>query len=182
VTQHQRFRLRLWLTAVLTLPCHLDRIDSYKNRLEDILNDIILISEIAELSLEAETIANVIGIKNEGNSPERPNEINATADANTPRMSRMRQSSVTFDEDSSSKSKSMSGMKDDDADEGSVPSQLDSDDADGDSTAKGTFYESSSRLPIKDLLDRWEEPLSKRDQVCSASSLNITSSSVFLGH
>ena len=37
--------------------------DAYKRRLEEILNDIILISEVAELSVESDTIATLIGIE-----------------------------------------------------------------------------------------------------------------------
>lgn len=151
--------------------CHSYIADAYKKRLEDILNDIILISEIAELSAESESIATMIGIKKEDINIEPPIEVKA---ATNQRMGRVRWSIVKFDGDCSNKSRSSSGMIDDGEDDGSDNEELESDDEDGGSEVKGGLYESSRRPYIKELLDKWEEPLSKRDQV------SLTSRSVLL--
>ncbi len=130
-----------------------------------------MISEIAELSVESENIANVMGLQREDFYVEPPKEIKAATEAKTARMPRVRWSSLKFDGDASTKSSW--GMMDDDDDDGGEPSQTDSDHAEGDRIGKEEYFDSSSRLPIKDLLDKWEEPLSKRDQVIPANSYSL---------
>lgn len=44
----------------------------YRVRLEDILNDIISISEIAELSIEADSIVSVLGLQPENEENSKP--------------------------------------------------------------------------------------------------------------
>ena len=146
------------------LPCH-SHTDAYKNKLEDILNDVILISEIADLSVESAHIANEIGIKEADIKASPTNETTPVTEAKVQRLNRPRWSIVRFDGDSSIKSKSSSGVIEDGEDEGEEPHDFYFADEDSDCAVKGGFYESSCRLPIKDLLDKWEEPVSKRDQV-----------------
>lgn len=146
--------------------------------MEDILNEIILISEIAELSVESETIANVMGLKREDFDVEPPREIKTAREARASRMPKVRWSSLKFDGDVGSW-----GMVDDEDNDDDDDVDGEPDDAeDGRIAKEGRTYESSSRLPIKDLLDKWEEPLSKRDQVNSANFFFVVGmSSQFLG-
>ena len=132
-------------------------LDAYKPRLEEILNDIILISEVAELSVESENIASVIGVQKRPRK-EPPKEIQATKDFQQ-RTSRVQWSQVKFDEGSTiSRTNSESALDDE-----STASEAGSD---GDASEKYRYFDSSSsRIPIKDLLDKWEEPISKRDKV-----------------
>jgi hypothetical protein len=161
--------LLLQLLIVLT-PQHSHPTDAYKKQLEDILNEIILISEIAELSIESETIATLMGLQRENFDVAPPSEINPATQAKTSSMPKVQWSHLKFDGDTSTKSSW--GMVDDDDD--GEPSQINFNNAEGTRIAKeGCTYESSSRLPIKDLLDKWEEPLSKHDQVNSTKTLPL---------
>jgi hypothetical protein len=132
-------------------------IDAYKPRLEEILNDIILISEVAELSIESENIASVIGVEKRPRK-EPPKEIQAAKNLQQ-RTSKIQWSQVKFDEGSTiSRTNSESAFDDE-----STASEAGTD---GDVSEKFRYYDSSSsRIPIKDLLDKWEEPISKRDKV-----------------
>lgn len=152
------------------------KFETYKPKLEEILGDIILISEVAELALETSAIAEEIGLDN----AKIKSEVETTSDKRKQaRKSHVRWSSVKFGEDSSfvgsaAGSADKGDGKDNDDDVGKddkdddLTEDGDSDDPDSNYRPNASFgYEDSSRrLSIKDLLIKWEEPaMAKRDKV-----------------
>jgi hypothetical protein len=144
----------------------------YRVRLEDILNDIIIISEIAELSVEADSIVNELGLQ-------RENEENITPPSNIGvdvtmknGVSAVRWPDVKLKENeiisqygSEIEVPALNAERLNTEEEGF--SELMNVELTDEGTAKGRngFYESSSNQPTMDLLDKWEEPVNKRDKV-----------------
>ncbi len=144
--------------------------DAYKPRLEEILNDIILISEIAELSVQSSNIASVIGIEKEEKMDQLPQEINAsTSNESMSLGSRIQWSSVKFQGGSNLQTSSVGDDYLDEDDGTETGSHVT--DCDGQTSEKSANYDSnSSRIPLKDLLDRWQEPVSKKDKVSTKAN------------
>lgn len=122
-----------------------------------------MISEVAELSVESHKIAKEIGVEKKMNTYEPPQEIRAS-----PTMSSVQWSTVKFQE----------GHGEDEPTE--TESQMT--DLDGDASESAYYDSNSSRIPLKELLDRWQEPVSKKDKVSpSIQSICIeTSVSYFI--
>ena len=72
--------------------------DLYKPRLEEILENVITLSEVAELSIESKDIADIIGLGQSDSDDESPHEeIKSTAEARRRgRLSVIRWSDVKF--------------------------------------------------------------------------------------
>jgi hypothetical protein len=156
-------------------------VDTYKPRLEEILNDVITISEVAELSIESEGIANMIGIEqSNGTDLSRPDEamkseveVEAEAEARRRgRLSVIRWSDIKFEaDDGTSVEDSVPNFQSPlpeniDDDEGSNVEELEDSQGDG-FFEKEKLYTSSgsTRNVIKDLLDKWDEPVMKHEKV-----------------
>ena len=142
---------------------------SYR-RLEEILHEIILISEIAELAMESDNIAKAIGIE----SRKETDTVRIMTDKamGKARMRNVRWSDVRFSDPNASQLGSDADLTTMDSTKMDGGDPLDSDtfevdNIDDEKSVEGHgFYDSSSYLPIKDLLDRWEEPDDNRDKVC----------------
>jgi len=166
--------------TILTLYFGRRMFDMYIHRLEDILNDIITISEIAELSVNTETIANAIGLEKPDEEEKQVGGDSTPSDTKT-RISTVRWSDVTFklggkdsQADSDADHLSFGDADNPDFDEAanSVDFELGNDNSSDDADEqRAGFYDSSSRLPIKELLDRWDEEaiIDKRDKSFDAS-------------
>ena len=154
-------------------------VDTYKPRLEKILNDVITISEVAELSIESEDIANMIGIEHSNETdfgrPDEAMESEVEAEAEARRRGRLsviRWSDIKFEADDGSNIEDsvpnfQSPLPENiDEDEGSNVEELEDSQGEG-SFEKEKLYTSSgsTRIAIKDLLDRWEEPVMKHEKV-----------------
>jgi hypothetical protein len=144
----------------------------YRVRLEDILNDIIIISEIAELSIEADSIVNVLGLQPDNEVV--PEQVIAVGIDNPGQslVSTVRWSDVKFKrEETVSQLESGTELPRRNTNgldmEGERFSEQMNLDLDGEKTAekRNEIYESSCRLSIMDLLDKWDEPVNKRDKV-----------------
>lgn len=131
---------------ILSLSLRPTPIDAYKPRLEEILNDIIMISEVAELSVESHNIAKEIGVEKKSKQYEPPKEIKAPLTASS-----VQWSTVKFEGGDDEPTETESQMTD----------------LDGDASESAYYDSNSSRIPLKDLLDRWQEPDSKKDKVNS---------------
>jgi hypothetical protein len=142
--------------------------------LEEVLNDIIIISEVAELGAEAD------------NLPDDENSVNTKnlVDANLKKrgqLSQVRWSSVRFNKETlvrfDSDSSSVRGRLD--SDSLPMPGKGESDEQTSETAAIGNKRkthdrtgslsrldrDSSGQLRIRNLLDRWEEPVNKQDKV-----------------
>ncbi|KAG7359813.1 mechanosensitive ion channel [Nitzschia inconspicua] len=156
-------------------------VDMYRQRLDEILNEIIMISEIAELSVESESIVNVLGVKSQDdNDEESLNKEVETQSLIKPRISAVRWSEVKFNHD---EDMSRIGLGNDLTErdiekielEGQTYSEAprwnrDDEEAKGGKTG---FYDSSSGFPTMDLLDKWNDPVKKRDKSYDASVNDI---------
>jgi hypothetical protein len=154
-------------------------VDTYKPRLEEILNDVITISEVAELSIESEDIADMIGIEqSNGTDFGRPDvamesEVEAEAEARRRgRLSVIRWSDIKFEADDGSSIEDsvpnfQSPIPDNIGDdEGSIAEELELDSQGEGFFEKEKLYTSgSTRIAIKDLLDKWDEPVMKHEKV-----------------
>jgi hypothetical protein len=152
---------------------HLLYIDTYKPKLEEILNDIIIISEIAELGAEADNLP-------DAGSPENAKNLVEANLKKRGEMSQARWSSVRFKKETrvrlDSDSSSIHG-KLDSFDSSSMQGRNESGEQTSDTGTDGnkrkqlgragglSRLDSSGRLRIKNLLDRWEEPVNKQDKV-----------------
>jgi hypothetical protein len=117
-----------------------------------------MISEIAELSVESDTIANVIGVEKKERTNKLPQEIKAGKDSKNRTSTQIQWSTVKFQDDPNN-----GGGTDEEEETTDMESDIGTD---GEISEKSAYYDSSSsRIAIKDLLDRWEEPVSKRDKV-----------------
>ncbi|KAG7359816.1 mechanosensitive ion channel [Nitzschia inconspicua] len=143
--------------------------DAYKPRLEEILNDIILISEVADLSIESDNIASVIGVEKKERKYEPPTEIDTPEIPTVKRGGRIRWSSVKFEDASILRSGSQSLLQGDEDNTDTESKMTD----DGDSSEISFYDSNSSRIPLKELLDRWQEPVSKKDKTINASVNDI---------
>ena len=154
-------------------------VDTYKPRLEKILNDVITISEVAELSIESEDIANMIGIEHSNETdfgrPDEAMESEVEAEAEARRRGRLsviRWSDIKFEaDDGSNIEDSVPNFQ------SPLPENIDEDEGSNveeseDSQGEGFFEKEklytnsgSTRIAIKDLLDRWQEPVMKHVKV-----------------
>jgi hypothetical protein len=144
----------------------------YKPKLEEILNDIIVITEVAELAAEADNL------EDDENSSVNKSQI---VDANLKKrgaLTQVRWSSVRFKKKST---RSSMDSEDEDASLNGSITREDSEEKRQQSVPSDKIpYEkrrnptnsreisraaSSGRLRIKNLLDRWDEPVNKLDKV-----------------
>lgn len=146
--------------------------DVYKPKLEEILNDIIVMTEIAELGAEADNLPD-----------DTENQFNAKqlVEANLKRrgqLSEVRWSSVKFQKGARNRTSSTDSnaspspvQPDSNADtslqDSPVPEKESKDFNNPRSFVARTSYTSNSSglVRIKNLLDRWEEPVNKLDKV-----------------
>ena len=162
--------------TILTLYFNRRKFETYKPRLEEILNDIISIADVAELSGDADQIADTLGIRKE-DSVEDFKKASAGVAVDLRKKKRpthVRWSSVKF---------SSKDTKDTPTSGGSVAGSENFDDASvdtGDASGSDTpnFPTSSfssftsSHMAIKDLLIKWEEPVNSRDKVRVIASMS----------
>ena len=171
--------------TLLTLYFGKRNFDIYKPKLEEILHDIIVITEIAELGVEAD----VSFPDDEGGEPMEATDLielqqqqQARFDAPRSRAGRVRWSSVKFNETGP-----LEGIED--VDELDSPAMTDTHfEVEGDEknrraedspmmrsrrTLPPQKSGSSGVIKIKNLLDRWEEPVNKLDKTteCSVSDI-----------
>lgn len=112
--------------------------------------------------MESGNIASVIGVEKKKKTYEPPAEINTGEIKTVNRRGRIRWSSVKF-ESPDSRSGSQSGLLQEHDDISDTESQMTDDE---DSLESSPYYDSnSSRIPLKALLDKWQEPVSKKDKV-----------------
>lgn len=148
--------------TVLTLYFGKRTFDIYKPKLEEILNDIIVVTEIAELGAEADTLP-----EDEGNQLDTKQLVHDNI-IKRGQLSEVRWSSLKFND----KTREDLADTDDEASLG-VPKKTDS----GEQhpmrglMARTSPMNTSSTFKIKNLLDQWEEPVNKLDKN-SGSSLN----------
>jgi hypothetical protein len=140
--------------------------EDYKPKLELILNDIILISEVAELAEEAENL---------------PEDIEQEAKKEMAQENRLKKRSLNQVRWSSVKFQGKGSRLGDEGDEPpSPPSPSSAPPSKGASPRamfgdrsrdrfSGLDRDSSGRLRIKNLLDRWDEPTNKSDRVSCIS-------------
>jgi len=148
-------------------------VDTYKPRLEEILNDVITISEVAELSIESEDIADLIGIEQSVSDDEPPIEVTESSAAvrRRGRLSVIRWSEVKFEADDCSSSDDsvtdfLSSLPENtDEDDSSNPEDYERDSQNG---KEKLYNNGSTRIALKNLLDKWDEPVMKN------KSLNIS--------
>lgn len=141
--------------------------EDYKPKLELILNDIILISEVAELAEEAENLPEDI----EQEAKKEMAQENRLK--KRPALNQVRWSSVKFQGKGSNLG--------DEADDPASPSPPSNDPSSQGAPERAMFgdrsracfsdlgRDSSGRLRIKNLLDRWDEPTNKSDRVSCIS-------------
>ena len=142
--------------------------DVYKPKLEEILNDIIVITEIAELGAEADNLPDETGTQM--NAKELVEENLKKRG----RLTEVRWSSVKFQNHSRTDSDASSIVVDKaDTSAGDIsplpelPRKVAGTPPRSFMTRNGTTSSRSSGLiRIKNLLDRWEEPVNKLDKVC----------------
>jgi hypothetical protein len=143
--------------------------EDYKPKLELILNDIILISEVAELAEEAENLPEDI-------EQETKKEMAKENTLKKRSLNQVRWSSVKFH------GKGSTRLGDEGDEPASPPSSRNGPPSQG-AAQRGLFgdrsrdrfsglaRDSSGRLQIKNLLDRWDEPTNKSDRVSCISFL-----------
>ena len=149
--------------------------------MEEILNDIITITEVAELAIESESIANLIGIEHADSLDEPLHEAKeSTAEARRRgRLGTVRWSDVKFQSDDSSIGNSETNKmpllgENINDDEDSLPIDLEFDIQGDQFFEKEKLYGSSSRrIAMKDLLDKWDEPVERRDKVRTIALFSI---------
>jgi hypothetical protein len=137
------------------------------------LNDIILILEIAELSIKSESIANVIGLQSEDRNQETKYSVYSKPSmSDNTRMSTARWSEVRFKpEDDTSQLGSDIDLRARDAEKALNAKEVtgfndfETEEAETASARTG-FYGSSSHLPILELLDKWDDPINEQDKAC----------------
>lgn len=145
---------------------HLDA-DVYKPKLEEILNDIIVITEIAELGAEADNLPDDAGT-----------QMNAKqlVDDNLKkrgRLTEVRWSSVKFHSRARADSDASSVLERTDTSSVGDASPVPGIARKMDDTPTRSFmartsnmsFRSSGHIRIKNLLDRWDEPVNKLDKV-----------------
>ena len=148
--------------------------DLYKPRLEEILENVITLSEVAELSIESKDIADIIGLGQSDSDDESPHEeIKSTAEARRRgRLSVIRWSDVKFTRSSeNSVAEFPPSFPENTADDDSS-SNLENFDLDSQATEEylkneKLFMSGSTRIAIKELLDKWDEPVTKNQKVRS---------------
>jgi hypothetical protein len=154
--------------TLLTLYFGKRSFEIYKPQLEEILNDIIVITEIAELGAEA------------GDLSEEENQVDTEQVVQESLKKRAtltkgRWSSLRFNDKSGKESsgKDMDDESDDEFDDDDAKKNAEEKPPMRTLLARTSAMSSSSRglIKIKNLLDRWEEPVNKLDK-SSASNVN----------
>lgn len=138
---------------------------TYKSELEGLLNEIILLSEIAELAMEADRESSIEESTGKDDTVKRPT------------LSKIRWKSLRFDD----KTKQM--------DDGTLKSEIDVEEATDEESDDGEVVDELSGLHslprrsrqlkrhvsvIKNQLDRWEEPIDKSNEVRSNQGLFLS--------
>jgi hypothetical protein len=153
--------------TILTLYFNRRKFETYKPRLEEILNDIISISDVAELSADADQIAETLGIQKEDSVDDfKRAQVESAMDLRKKkRPTHVRWNSVKF----STTGKSDTGNI---SEGGSNLDEASLDTGDTSGSVSPTFPPSgfssfsSSHIAIKELLIKWDEPVNTRDKVC----------------
>ena len=153
-------------------PCKCFHTVNYKPRLEIILADIVLITEVAELASEAETIA-AMTVEGHRSINEALTEKKRTGMlSNSKWSSLMHFGSTSTGEDivgQSGSSDLLMEQSDDDKDDDNDCSGESEEENNSESSSNSAMQHKSvssvSSTRIKDLLDRWEEPRAKHDKV-----------------
>jgi hypothetical protein len=160
-------------------------VDMYKPRLEEILEDVILISEIAEFAVEFRDIADMMGIEQSESDEEPQHEENSTVEARRRgRLSIIRWSEVKFnaadddnDDDSDFEAENETDLHtmypEGSTDDGSTlnfESISFENERNLNSNRGMKFFTSSTRrIAVKAFLDKWDEPVMKHDKALHAS-------------
>jgi hypothetical protein len=150
----------------LNVSCDSKFSEDYKPKLELILNDIILISEVADLAEEADLLPEDI---EQETKKEMAQENRLKRRSN---LNQVRWSSVRFQ----GKGSSLGDLGDEGDEPASPPSPSNGPQSQGAPERpmfgdrsrdrfSGLDKDSSGRLLIKNLLDRWDEPTNKSDRV-----------------
>jgi hypothetical protein len=118
---------------------------------------------VAELSIESSNIASVIGVEKKEKRYEPPKEINTSQIKSVNRGGRVRWSSVKFEESPLNRNGLHAGLLQEFEDIMEAESQM----TDDENSSESSAYDDSdsSRIPLKGLLDKWQEPVSKKDKV-----------------
>eukprot|EP00980_Cylindrotheca_fusiformis_P002338 scaffold543_cov119-Cylindrotheca_fusiformis.AAC.5 len=143
--------------------------DIYKPQLEEILNDIIVITEIAELGAEASVLPD------EGPLPDTKQLLEESVKKRG-QLTQVRWSSLRFNKEDKKDAADATSESDDEMSAASNARKKSGEDPPPRSllsrTARmNTSSSGSGLVKIKNLLDRWEEPVNKLDKA-SASSVN----------
>eukprot|EP00977_Amphora_coffeiformis_P004440 scaffold945_cov170-Amphora_coffeaeformis.AAC.20 len=137
----------------------------FKPRLEKLLKEVVLISEVAELALEIERSADEMQETLEIELHGADRKVKFLGDiswSSDPRlMHRSRTSSLQIDSDDESETTDVTG------DKGKRKDDI------GEFRASMNRRSSSANIPFKDLLDYWEEPINKMDRSMNASIQDI---------
>lgn len=132
-----------------------------------------MISEIAELSVQSESIVNVLGIRPVTSKEEQmpPSDVAIHSPARL-RTNSVRWSETQFDEENISQLGSELGHGESgpeekiDVEEETYSEHMNySFDDEAAAGERTEFYDSSSHFPMMDLLDKWDDPTNKREKV-----------------
>jgi hypothetical protein len=153
--------------TLLTLYFNRRKFETYKPRLEDILNEIIAISDVAGLSVDADLIADTIGIKKDDSLEDfKKAQAGAAVDLRKSRPTHIRWNSVKF---SNGKGDMTGNENTNDLDDPSVDtsesSEIEPRPKVGSPYFGGSSF-TSGNIAMKELLIKWDEPVNARDKVC----------------
>lgn len=161
---------------------------TYKPKLEEILKDIITITDVAELAIESDKIADVIGMdQSSPNSEEQsPNgEDLRYSTRRRGRLSVIRWSDIKFQPDSASRKGSETNeefsLPSDDGEPERIDLEFETEDEEIFKSKK--LYGSSvgSRFATRTLLDKWDEPEVKGEKVRIAYTAEVYCFASYVG-
>lgn len=151
----------------------------YRQRLDNILSEVIMISEIAELSVESESIMKALGIHPKANKQDRspPSDVTIYSPARL-RTNSVLWSETQVDEENVSQLGSVLGHAESgpeekiDVEEETYSEHMNySFDDEAVAGERNGFFDSSSHFPMMDSLDKWDDPTNKREKVSLLSFL-----------
>ena len=163
-------------TQLTSLSSFFPQTARYKPRLQIIIDDIITITEVAELSIEADNIANVIGI-DKGDSDSVDHETYEPTESTARRkgpFSAIKWSDIKFQEEhlsnGDSEADELASLGENQSDDGSskkIDLEFDTPDHQlfQNQKFRGTSTGTSVRLAMKGMLDKWDEPFVKGEKV-----------------
>mmetsp|Transcript_3675 Transcript_3675/g.7531 ORF Transcript_3675/g.7531 Transcript_3675/m.7531 type:complete len:894 (-) Transcript_3675:382-3063(-) len=156
----------------------------YKPRLQVIIDDIITITEVAELSIEADNIANAIGIEQGDSASVDPetNKVTKSASRREGSVCATKWSDVKFQEEhlssGDSESDELASLGENQSDDSSskkIDLEFDTPDHQlfRNQKFRGTSTGTSVRLGLKGMLDKWDEPFIKGEKSHDLSIADI---------